>query len=592
MHSFVQRPLHSFVQRLSFFVVLVVSLHCVALGQTMGLFVGSGTAAPGSSISLSLSMTGSAGGGPDGLQWTTVYSPADISSITVTPGPAAVLAGKTVACSNRTGSLTCLLYGLNTPIIRNGVVAQLVVDLSPSTTSTSTTIQITGTVAASLAGSAIPITGSATGVVTILQPKTSLAGLTCSPTTFAGSGNVSCAASLGAAAPAGGFSVALSSSNSQVVVPASVSIPAGSITGSFTGSVSSVTLPGTAMITASANSISKSAGITLSPPEVSFLSCSPANVPSGNSTSCTVTLVGAAPGGGATVSLSSSNAAVTIPPSVPVSPGATTATFTAAAAGTLAEEVWVTSSLNGSSAATMVTVSALQIEGNPSELSGWSNGAIITPTVAPNGFAGQLVVAGNGVVNFAAVEKGTGVSFLHCCSNINTAHYKFTGVELGNIFSVSQGQISFNLKSSYSFAQRYATAASARYAFDVQDNVATQHHLFSFFTGAYSTSSSKYLAFSYWLGGIAHYYYVPSGTEDTLFGNGVTLQVTITWNGNVSKLYLNGALVQSEPYSKPSATWTASSVFDLGATEYLTFGGYNSSDDLISGFTVGVSEQP
>ncbi len=112
----------------------------------------------------------------------------------------------------------------------------------------------------------------------------------------------------------------------------------------------------------------------------------------------------------------------------------------------------------------MVTVSALQIGGGPSELSGWSNGAIITPTVAPYGFAGQLVVAGNGVVKFAPVEKGTGVSFLQCCSNNNTAHYKFTGVELGDIFDVDQGQISFYLKSSYSFAQRYATAASARYA--------------------------------------------------------------------------------------------------------------------------------
>ncbi len=94
------------------------------------------------------------------------------------------------------------------------------------------------------------------------------------------------------------------------------------------------------------------------------------------------------------------------------------------------------------------------------------------------------------------------------------------------------------------------------------------------------------------MGGTVYHYYVPPGTEDALFGNGVTLQVTIAWKGNVSKLYMNGELVQSEPYSKPSTNWTASSVFDLGATEYLTFGGYNSSDDLISGFTVGVPEQP
>ncbi len=203
-------------------------------------------------------------------------------------------------------------------MIPNGVVAQFALVLSPSTRSTSTAIRITGTVAASPSGSAIPTTGSAR-VVNILQHSTNLTGLTCSPTTFAGPGNVSCTVTLSAAVPRGGFSVDLSSSNSQVVVPASAFIPAGSSTGSFTGTVSSVTAGGTAMITASARGIIRSAGIALSPAEVSFLSCSPSGVPSGNSTSCTVTLVSAAPEGGATVSLSSSNAAVTIPPSVVVS---------------------------------------------------------------------------------------------------------------------------------------------------------------------------------------------------------------------------------------------------------------------------------
>jgi hypothetical protein len=71
------------------------------------------------------------------------------------------------------------------------------------------------------------------------------------------------------------------------------------------------------------------------------------------------------------VSLSNSDAG-TVPPSV-------AATFTAA--GALAEEVWGTGSL---------TVSALQIQRNPSEFSGWSHGAMHYPTVAPHGFAGIL----------------------------------------------------------------------------------------------------------------------------------------------------------------------------------------------------------
>jgi hypothetical protein len=55
----------------------------------------------------------------------------------------------------------------------------------------------------------------------------------------------------------------------------------------------------------------------MSPAEVSLLSCSPATVSSGNSTICTVTLVNAAPGGGANVSLLSDNFRYYNPPSVP-----------------------------------------------------------------------------------------------------------------------------------------------------------------------------------------------------------------------------------------------------------------------------------
>ena len=576
----------SHLQRHSVFVFLSLSFHCLALGQTVSLSVGSATVAAGGSTSLNLSMAASTVTHPAAIEWTMSYSPTDVSSIAITPGAAATSAGKTVACSTLTGNMRCLLYGINSAPISNGVVAQIAVKLLSTSKSSSTAIQISGTATASGTGSVILTTGSG-GDITILPSTTTPTGLTCSPATFAAPGNFSCAITLSAAAPAGGLLVDLSSSNAQVTAPTSVSIPTGSATGSFKGTISSVSAPGTAAITASAGGVTKSASIILAPPQISSLACSDARVASGNSTTCTVTLVSAAPGSGATVSLSSGNPAITLPASVTVVSNATSSTFTAEATGTLVQEVWVTGSLNGSSAATGLTVSALQIQGDPSELSGWSNGAIVTPKVALSGFAGQLVVAGNGVAKFAPVEAGNGVSFLNCCSNTNTAHYKFTGVELGDIFSVNQGQISFCLKSNYSFAQRQTTAASPRFAFDVQDNVATHHHLFYFLT----EYTSNYLIFSYSPGGSALFYYVPHGTEDTLFGNGVTLHVTIAWDGSISKLYLNGALVQSKSYTQPAATWTAGSVFDLGATEYLTFGGYNSSDDLISGFTVGVPNQ-
>ena len=73
-------------------------------------------------------------------------------------------------------------------------------------------------------------------------------------------------------------------------------------------------------------------GATASPPQpaaLSSLSLSPTGVTGGNSSTGTVTLTSAAPAGGASVALSSSNtAAATVPASVTVPAGSTSATFT------------------------------------------------------------------------------------------------------------------------------------------------------------------------------------------------------------------------------------------------------------------------
>jgi len=223
----------------------------------------------------------------------------------------------------------------------------------------------------------------------------------------------------------------------------------------------------------------------------------------------------------------------------------------------------------------------LQLHADATEVSGLTNGSTVTPGIAPAGFNGAVVVKGTGSANFTPAQVGNGVYFLNCCANTNNAYYKFTGATVGNIFNVNQGQISFYLKSRYSFTQRQTTAAGVRGAFDVLDDQASRH-LFYFITQV----SSGSLLFSYTVGSGAQFYYVPRGTEDTLFGNGSILKVTITWDGSVSKLYLNDTQVQSSSYTKPTPNWTATSVFDLGAIESAPYGGYNSSDDVIDEFTV------
>jgi hypothetical protein len=215
-----------------------------------------------------------------------------------------------------------------------------------------------------------------------------------------------------------------------------------------------------------------------------------------------------------------------------------------------------------------------------SELAGTANGATITPETAPYGFTGKLARNSGGSVNFAPAQDGNGAYFLNCCANTGNAYYKFTGAGVGSIFNVNQGAVTFYLKSRYSFVERSALG-SYRTVFDVRDNDNT-NHAFYFLTQA--VSGRLMLFFNTGFAGT--YYYVPKGNEDSLFGAGVTVKVTLTWDGAVAKLYLNNALATSQSYTKKAVNWTAASTFDVGAWEYMTYGGYDSCDDIIDEFTV------
>src|SRR6185369_13243537 len=86
----------------------------------------------------------------------------------------------------------------------------------------------------------------------------------------------------------------------------------------------------TATLTASLNGNSTSASVSLvAPVRISSLFCSPTTLGPNASSTCTVTLTKAAPTGGANVNLSNNNPNLTIPTSVTVAAGATTATFNA-----------------------------------------------------------------------------------------------------------------------------------------------------------------------------------------------------------------------------------------------------------------------
>jgi hypothetical protein len=246
--------------------------------------------------------------------------------------------------------------------------------------------------------------------------------------------------------------------------------------------------------------------------------------------------------------------------------------FTVSASlGTLAASSTVTVSAPGETLGTV-----FQLVGAPSELAGMINGSTVTPAVGPNGV---LTVTGSGSVNFASTPSGSGVYFLNCCAHVNNAYYEFRGVQVGGVFDTNQGEIDVDITSRHSWSQRQTSAYRA--VFDVQDVIG--QHLFRFLI----TNVSGRLAFVYGLGsGTVDYYYVPVGQEDVVFGTGCTESVRLLWSSGKRYLYLNGVLAKTTNYTAVTPAWSSGSTFTLGAQQYLTFGGYNSDDDVISEVSV------
>ena len=121
-----------------------------------------------------------------------------------------------------------------------------------------------------------------------------LSALSCATASFTGAGTDSCTATLNVAAPSGGTVVSLTSNNSSVVVPASVTIPGGATNGTFTASASSVSTTQTATLTASAGGFSATFALQLNAaiPTISVSTASLAygNVPVNTPVSQTLTL--------------------------------------------------------------------------------------------------------------------------------------------------------------------------------------------------------------------------------------------------------------------------------------------------------------
>jgi len=159
----------------------------------------------------------------------------------------------------------------------------------------------------------------------------SLSSLSLNPSTVTGGQAVTGTVSLTGPAPSGGALVNLSSANPAATVPSSVTVPFNSSSANFTANTTSVSATTAGNITAVYAGVSKSATLTVNaaaPAVLSSLMLNPSSVVGGSTSVGTVTLTKPAPTSGAVVTLTSNKTTVaTVPGSVNIAPGASSATF-------------------------------------------------------------------------------------------------------------------------------------------------------------------------------------------------------------------------------------------------------------------------
>src|ERR1700722_14023996 len=245
--------------------LLVFAASSTMLAQQVTLAVGSGSASPGTSVTVPITMTTSGGSVPAGVQWTMGYSSSDISSVSVVAGASSTAAGKSVNCSSTSTSTICVAYGMNENIIASGTVASATITIASGALDTSAPIQISGVMGTVLTGSTSIATSGTGGIITIPQPtQPTLSGLSCAPATVNAGGVSACTVTLSSAALAGGFVVGVTSNNTNAAVPASVTVAAGAASVGFSATASaSVATTQTAVLTASVGGVSKTFSLNL-----------------------------------------------------------------------------------------------------------------------------------------------------------------------------------------------------------------------------------------------------------------------------------------------------------------------------------------
>jgi hypothetical protein len=301
----------------------------VPAGQTSATFAIT-TSAVTSDTSVGISATFAGETFNDAIFVMTVLRTVDLNPSTVvggTPSTGSVILGTPAPA----GGAIVTLSSSNTTL----VTVPASVTVPAGATSASFTASTTAVTSFSFADISASYRGATVSSRLFLSTAANtVSALTLNPTSVVGPNSVTATVTLGGAVTSCCPVVELASSDPPLAqVPASISFSTGQTSATFTVNTGSVIAARSVTISASLNGTTRSAVLTVNPPgapapvTLSALSLSPTSVAGGNASTGTVTLSGAAPAGGAAVTLSSNNAAATVPGSVTVAAGSTSATF-------------------------------------------------------------------------------------------------------------------------------------------------------------------------------------------------------------------------------------------------------------------------
>jgi uncharacterized repeat protein (TIGR03803 family) len=289
--------------------------------------------------------------------------------------------------------------GISVPLSssNSSAVAPAYVTVASGATTATFTISTTGvdskmTVTITAAGGA----GSQSATLTITPAK--LTSVSLSPTSVAGGNNSTGTVTLSGPAGPSGAVVTLSSSDAAAVVSASVTVPSDQASATFTVGTNGVSDKATSTITASLNSDLQTTTISVTPALLAWVTVSPTAVQGGNTSQGTAVLTGNAGPRGVLVTLSSGNAAATVPKTVTVVPDEASATFTVKTAAVSVPKIAkLTAKVGKTSSAVTLTINPppppalVSVSLNPSAVTGGSS-SIGTVTLSRAGMPGGTVV--------------------------------------------------------------------------------------------------------------------------------------------------------------------------------------------------------